>query len=1213
MDTSTILDEFPVGKLKAECLGLEIPNLNQSLWGMFAAAAEKHADEEALCSLWQHSDHLIPRLEIEKADFGMHIPPITNENENEVEVVTPEPCSAPLRWTFSQLRGKAESLATWLQQHGCTKGDNLVVLVWNSAEWVLFLWVAARLQMPFVPLNPKSSDNDIAHYLSLAPPQVLVTLDPDISPILESFDNVKVRISVSKISEGRRNWHSLPGIMGNLPMENNTFAPLNNESAEPGQELAMILFTSGTTSLPKGCPHTASNIWSATHDYDPVARKNGYQNRWLLHTPVWHIFAMGQAIRGWRDGSSVVFATEKFDVTASLRALQQENITHVGAVPLLAKALVAHPEFPGKNSLSLSYVTMGGTLIKDEDVRFCKEHLGSEAVIQGFGMTEGSPMVSWRRDDPMLKNGYHIGVGKVLPGARLKICSPKSHVPLNKGETGELHIGGSSVIDGYLNCMDPESFYTDGVGKWFITGDQAMIDRDDILYISGRYKDIIIRGGENLVPSKIEYCLQDLDITAQVIGIEDSIAGEVPVAVLQSFPREVTKAQMTKLIIQNLGPKYALYSIITLDDLHLKAFPMTATGKIRKVELKAIVNKHFATISEVKRTSPSEKLIVQLREIWAELMNAAPSDIPVEDDVSNFADSITKLRFCKILWTRLGQRLYLPDLEKNNTIKQQAEHLFERSYHGDSPASPSDDTTLNESQSSPNASNHSFREVPNSVNGETMRQHHHTLAEAANEALQKFGLTWESDVEDVLAIKDTFQEFAKGQRPQSYRHRIAFEIKERNSSQVRAALEKSLMTRPVLRTILVEVSGTAAVHAVLRPSQAVYDMLISQKTLSHEAEIQEFLIDDSDQDYEDRMFQAVIADIEGKDTSALILTLNHSVFDALFAYGWYSDLDMLIQNPKAIATPGTAFRLFADMYQQYRNSSLALSDVNFHVRRLRGISKFTEALWPPKRAAGWMVGNDKRSKNFISRNTKRRKLNINSQPRPRIARMQNFPDIERLRMQHSIQAPVIVKTAICIFNVIQTGKPYAIFKNFDAGRNWPFLPEWIADRLPPAMSIDGPTLTWNMNMIQVMPKETCGELLTRISEDEKALSSHTHAPWFKILSELGEDEGPIAKEAAMRQVFNWDLSLRYLDADVSDYSTLKPLGRMDWPDCGFFWNCGMSNTERFCCVVSWDDTQLDIKEINDYVSKLLEIIGWITNPENWNNSVSSFQGFPMMT
>ncbi|TGO23297.1 hypothetical protein BPAE_0137g00170 [Botrytis paeoniae] len=596
--------------------------------------------------------------------------------------------------------------------------------------------------------------------------------------------------------------------------------------------------------------------------------------------------------------------------------------------------------------------------------------------------------------------------------------------------------------------------------------------------------------------------------------------------------KEVTKAHMTKAIVENLSQTYALHSIITLDDLNLKAFPMTATGKIRKVELKDIVNKYFATISEAKKTNPSGKSIAQLRGIWAELMNATPDDIPVEDDVTNLADSITRLRFCKILWTRLGQRLYLPDLEKNNTIEQQTKLLIERSCHGDSSAFFPENVTFIEGQSNPTASNQSCRKGPHSQGG-NMRQHHHTLTETTDAALQKFGLTWENDIEDVLAIKDTFQEFAKGQRPQSYRHRIAFEIKDRNSSQIRAVLEKSLLTRPVLRTVLVEVSGAAAVHAVLLSSQAVYDILTSQKSLSHESEIQEYLVDDSEQNFEGRMFQAIITDVEGKDTSALILTLNHSVFDALFAYGWYNDLDMFIQNPKAATTLGTPFRLFADMYQQYQDSLLALPDVNFHVRRLRGIPRFTEALWPPKRAPGWMVGNDRNAKDFITRNTKKRKLNINSQSRPRLARMQDFPDIERLRTQHFIQAPVIVKTAISIFNVIQTGKPHAVFKNFDAGRNWPFLPEWIADRLPPAMSIDGPTLTWNMNMIQIKPKETCGELLRRMGEDEKALS---------------EDEGPIAKEAATRQVFNWDLSLKYLDSSVGDYSILKPLGRMDWPD-----------------------------------------------------------------
>lgn len=421
------------------------------------------------------------------------------------------------------------------------------------------------------------------------------------------------------------------------------------------------------------------------------------------------------------------------------------------------------------------------------------------------------------------------------------------------------------------------------------------------------------------------------------------------------------------------------------------------------------------------------------------------------------------------------------------------------------------------------------------------------MDEAANEVLHRFGLTWETDVEDVLSIKDTFQEFVRGQRPQSNGHKIAFKIKGHNPDRVRAALLRSLSTRPVLRTIAVKVPGAAAVHVVLRPSQAVYDILIKQKSFSHESDVQEFIVDSFGKEFEDRMFRAIIADI-GCQSTALIITLNHSVFDALFAYAWYSEVDMLIQSPEAIPIPSTPFKLFADMHQQYQDSSLALSDINFHIRRLRGISRFTEALWPPKRAPGWMVGNDEGSKDFTARNSIRKKLNLNSQPRPSLTRAQDFSDIERIRSQYLVQAPIVAKAAIALFNVIQTGQPFAIFRNMDAGRKWPFIPGWITVRLPPAMSISGPTLTWTMNMIQIKPKETCGELLTRISQDQKALSSHAHAPWYKILNGLGEDEGRIAKEAAMRQTFNWDVSLKFLDSKLENYSTLEPIGRMDWPD-----------------------------------------------------------------
>jgi hypothetical protein len=146
-----------------------------------------------------------------------------------------------------------------------------------------------------------------------------------------------------------------------------------------------------------------------------------------------------------------------------------------------------------------------------------------------------------------------------------------------------------------------------------------------------------------------------------------------------------------------------------------------------------------------------------------------------------------------------------------------------------------------------------------------------------------------------------------------------------------------------------------------------------------------------------------------------------------------------------------------------------------------------------------------------------------------------------------IQPVIVVKTAIAFFNVLQTGQEYALFNTLDAGRNWPFMPAWIP--LPPAMSIDGPTLEFTGNMLHIARTETVGNLLMRMVKDSEELSSHAHAPFFRILDGL-EKEGPFVMQALQRQTFNWDVSLQYLDyAKYGDeLKTLRLIERVDWPD-----------------------------------------------------------------
>jgi acyl-CoA synthetase (AMP-forming)/AMP-acid ligase II len=355
--------------------------------------------------------------------------------------------------------------------------------------------------MPFIPLDPRVSGSAAARdYIEMTEPYVLVVQDDTIVSNLDIISQI-VAIRISCGGEAWNSWLSLSGIFSLSPCPSEV--PLKIESTKPpGSELVLILFTRGTTATPKACPHTARNLWSSTFNYDSNT-SGAYNERWLVHTPSFHIFAIGNALRAWRQGGCVVFGSKTFDISASIYALVHEKCTRMGAVPTLAHALLEHPSFPAKDALSLNYISLEGTFITEADVNLCKR-FGSDSVLPAYGMSEGSPIAAWNRKDPLWQKGFHPGVGKVLPGCRIRICSPGMTDVLHRGDVGELHVGGTSVIEKYMYSAGSDSFYEDDKRTWLMTGDQAFINEKDVLYITGRLKDIIIRGGENIAPAKIE-------------------------------------------------------------------------------------------------------------------------------------------------------------------------------------------------------------------------------------------------------------------------------------------------------------------------------------------------------------------------------------------------------------------------------------------------------------------------------------------------------------------------------------------------------------------------------------------------------------------------------------------------------------------------------------------------------------------------------------
>lgn len=474
----------------AQFFGPEVVGLDRTLWHLLSSSATSFSEREAVVSLWQSADSARrqPRE-------GQHA------------------AAGCLRWSYRALHQKAIRLAEVLVGLGCEKGMPLAAVLLNSAEWALFFWAAAKIGMPFVPIDARA-EADVDPMLAAVSPHLLVVQNADMAARLSFRKNQlqapRILIQCS-MAAADAHWLTLDSLLESSIVSQELDPPaskLPNSATgnTSSHDTALVIFTSGTTGSPKGCPHTSRNILAQTNDYDPNPDPIDI-DRWLVHTPVSHIFAINNALRAWRYGGALIFPSGLFDVDCTLQALTSEKCTVMSATPTLVRTLLEHPRFPNRSEIDLSVVTIAGTSISLGDIRLCRQGLGARNAIQAYGMSEGGPLVSWSRRDPMLADGYHPGVGKVLPGAAVRICEPGGRRVLRCGEVGELHVGGPSVISGYLGGVESASFYDDEAASWMRTGDRARLDRDGVLHVLGRYKETIIRGGENIDPVRIEAAL----------------------------------------------------------------------------------------------------------------------------------------------------------------------------------------------------------------------------------------------------------------------------------------------------------------------------------------------------------------------------------------------------------------------------------------------------------------------------------------------------------------------------------------------------------------------------------------------------------------------------------------------------------------------------------------------------------------------------------
>jgi fatty-acyl-CoA synthase len=355
------------------------------------------------------------------------------------------------------------------------------------------------------------------------------------------------------------------------------------------EDVVNIQYTSGTTGFPKGAMLTHRNLlMNAYH----VGRRLAFtdQDRLCIPVPFYHCFGcvMGTLMCA-VYGAAMVIPAEAFDAGATLQAIQDERCTAVYGVPTMFIAELHHPHFPDFDLHSLRTGIMAGSPCPIEVMRAVAHQMGARHLTIAYGLTEASPVITQTETADSLE--HRVGtVGKVLPGLEVKIVTPGTTQSVGPGQPGELMVRGHGVMKGYYNkpAETAEALTPDG---WLHTGDVALQTPDGYFRITGRIKDMIIRGGENIYPREIEEFLYTHPAIAdvQVVGLPDEKLVEEVCAWIRlkpgaSLTDEEVKAYCRGRIAHYKVPRYVVF---------VEEYPTTVTGKVQKFKLRELGIERF--------------------------------------------------------------------------------------------------------------------------------------------------------------------------------------------------------------------------------------------------------------------------------------------------------------------------------------------------------------------------------------------------------------------------------------------------------------------------------------------------------------------------------------------------------------------------------------------------------------------------------------------
>ena len=498
------------------------------------------------------------------------------------------------RWTWAELDADVNRVARGLVAAGITRGDRVGIWSPNCAEWTLTQYATAKIGAVLVNVNPAYRTHEFSFAVNQSGLSLLVAAT--------SFKTSDYRGMIEETREHCPNlkrvvyldtddWTDL--LAQGAPLPHATVAE-KMATLDPLDPIN-IQYTSGTTGRPKGATLSHHNILNNGHFTTELINFTE-QDRLCIPVPFYHCFGMVMGNLGCTShGATMVIPGPGFDPVATLEAIEKERCTGVYGVPTMFIAMQNQPDFASYDLTSLRTGIMAGSPCPVEVMKRCINDMNMEEVSIAYGMTETSPVSTQTRADDDLDRRTAT-IGRVHPHLEIKVVDPATGEPVDRGTPGEFCTRGYSVMLGYWNDPEKTAEAID-VDGWMHTGDLAVMREDGYCEIVGRIKDMVIRGGENVYPREIEeflYTHPDIE-DVQVIGVPDEKYGEELCAWVKMragadpLDADAVRSFATGKLAHYKIPRH----VLVVDE-----FPMTVTGKIRKVAMREQSSRALGLVEE---------------------------------------------------------------------------------------------------------------------------------------------------------------------------------------------------------------------------------------------------------------------------------------------------------------------------------------------------------------------------------------------------------------------------------------------------------------------------------------------------------------------------------------------------------------------------------------------------------------------------------------